>query len=667
MVSLNKKFPGKTNRGSKTLDSIRLVNRVPGDLLTLMTLGLLAISHTAFANSAPLNAQGQVGKTSYTVMPFVSTIYEQSWGSSPYLAPAELFWNYGNWFTNPANMAPAMQAAHSLTSQSLVPASGSQRWDDTYEVAQPASLFPNEPANFVSDRNSGEESDPSFAAWVAWQKARPNLPIMLSDGGSTPAQHRPWGGSWGHISPLMPLAQADCPTDMTQGCTYGDWYAWKWGQTSALSGAYGVMLSDFSDSQPELNSTQVGFNPEIISAFEAAESVTVPSGNIASQATWITNNAINKWNDYLDIGYSKYYAAMAKRMTTATGNSSLIIDQCNLYPSSRRYYGVDERIMRDYLPSANYTCIWDTQSMQNGRGGQDPVWGASAPILASAREPDMRNGENMEALDSAYSSAVAEFYPTLSASDQVEKGAKLLKRSWLEASWAHVATRQGTVRRALAYMSRDYWDGGSLDPTLQNLVTNVYPAAPFGFALYYSITAERALEVIEAPTDPYQLSYYPQDEIMNFKNASMPLSYYVSDAALPKISGTSKPAAWIVLDHPQLIPAAEMLKLKEIAPILTSVAQVQAFTAAPLAYTGGLTGIGFYDQNNRLIITATNVSDNAAMGFIKLRGLENGTYTILDLFANTSATFSVVGGTASVPTPVTRWDTRAFAITRAGN
>ena len=330
-----------------------------------------------------------------------------------------------------------------------------------------------------------------------------------------PVSYRSWKGSWGHISPLMPLAASDCPPSMT-GCTYGDWYAYRWGQTATLSGAYGIMLSDFSDSQPVQLSTAQGFNSEIIAGFEVAEHVTVPSGSTSQQSAWIVANAMSAWNDYLSLGYGKFFRALAYQLSAATGQQSLIVDQCGLWPSLRRFFGADERLYASVVSPRNYVCNWDDQSMQVGRGGQDPAWGLGAYAIAAAREPNMRNGANLEANDTAYWQAIASFNPNLDAASQQEKGLKLLKRSWLEASWAHVATRSGKVRRALAFISRDYWDRGQIDPTLQNLITSIYPVAPFGFAVYYSTAAERAVEQ-KVTFNAYNLAYYNPEELFSLK------------------------------------------------------------------------------------------------------------------------------------------------------
>ena len=627
---------------------------------------VLQLPRTAAAASTT-NAQGQVGLTSYVTLPFFGSVFQLSWGSGAGLDPAQLFWRDGSHFTNASTMGEARGAAAGWAANGIVPYAQAQRWEDTYEVAQSSSQFPDEPvyadgSDFGGDRADGVASGPEFKAWVAWLQARPNLPIMASDGGSAPTYFRAWNGSWGHVSPLMPLNDADCPNGLSS-CTYGDWLAARWGETASLSGAYGIGLSDFSTGQPGI-STQVGFNPAIVSAFAGTEGVAVPGGSTAAQSSWIVGNAISPWNDYLSAGYAKYFAAIATAITAGTGQQALVIQQGSLWPALGRFFGNDERLIRNAMSPANYVCEWDDQSMQVGRGGQDPVWGVGAYAVAAAREPDLRNGANLEAIDSAYWSAIAAFNPNLDSADQQEKGLKLLKRSWLEAAWAHIATRQGTVRRALAFVSRDYWDGGTIDPTVQTLISSIVPTAPFGFALYYSTAAERAVEQQVATGNPYVTAYDNPGELLALKNAGVPVNYFVSDAALPSLGSTARPAGWLLLEHPELVPAAEMAKLQAIAPVFTGAAAALADRNAPLSFSGGLTGTAFYDQNGRLIITVTNPTNSTINGDVTVRGVAGGQYGVLNLFDGTGTTVPVGDGVVSVPISVGRWDTLAYAISR---
>ncbi|HEX4504197.1 MAG TPA: hypothetical protein VH722_00595 [Alphaproteobacteria bacterium] len=610
--------------------------------------------------SAAINAEGLVGRTSYTAIPFVNSVYQISWGSSPGLAPTNLFWQSGSNFTSLTTMSNARIAASALTTQGVVAASGAQRWEDTYEASRPASEFPGEPS-WINDDRQQIISQPEFKAWAAWEKAHENLFMVGSDGGQMAQEFRAWKGSWGHISPLMPLAKADWPAGMTNA-TYGDWFAYRWGQTAAKSGAYAIQLSDFSDSQPAQPSWTEGFNPEITAAFGKSIGKAVPGATIAAKAAYINAHYTVQWNDFLAKGYAGFYKSLATQLGGATGEAGLVIDQCGMWPSARRFYGIDETTIASVVGTEHYICIWDDQTMQVGRSGESMIWGIGGMVLAAAREPDIRNGANLSADDDQFWQATANFWPNLGAAAQHERGLKELKRAWLETAWSQIATRQGDSRRAMAFLSRDYWDGGKLDAKVTGLIRTVVPTKPFGFALYYSNAAERAKEAKVPVSGDLNASYMNPDILMHFKNGGGAVNYYVATAGLAKLKPASKPAAWLVLDAG--VPAAELNKLKAIAPVLTSLGAAKSFAKAPLAYSDGLAGIGFYDQHNRLIVTATNQGSGTVNGKITLKTLPAGAYTATDLIAGGAIKFTVGANGGALPLSVTRWDTRAFAIVK---
>lgn len=612
---------------------------------------------TACANTI---SDGLTGLTSYSTLPFVSSVYQLSWGASPSLSPGNLFWANGTNFTNATTMANARSAAAGLTAQGIVPASGSQRWEDTYEASQPASNFPGEPSWIAEDRQGGNFLNlPDFKAWVAWQKAHAGLFMVASDGGSTSPSFRGWKGNYGHISPLMPLAKADWPAGVTNA-TYGDWYAYRWGQSAKLSGAYAIQLSDFSDSQPGDPTFLEGFNPQIVAEFAQSLGITIAGSTVPQKAAYINAHLTPQWNDFLAAGYAKFFKALATQLGNNTSKQGLVIDQCGMWPSARRFYAIDQRTIAATVGAQQYICIWDDQTMQVGRSGQPMIWGIGAMVLGAAREPNLRNGANLSAEDDAFWQATAAFWPSLNTAEQHERGLKELKRAWLETAWSQIATRQGTSRRAMSFMSRDYWDGGTIDATVQKLMRSIVPTKPFGFALYYSVAAERQIEASVAATGNLNAAYMSPDILLNFKMGGGAVNYYVSDAGLPSLTAAAKPAAWLVLDGK--VPAAELAKLKSIAPVLTSLAAAKAFAGAPLGYSAGLSGIGFYDQNNRLIVTASNPSASTVDGKITIKTLRAGTYVATDLFTNATIRFTVTSAGGSIPVALARWDTRAFAI-----
>jgi uncharacterized caspase-like protein len=144
------------------------------------------------------------------------------------------------------------------------------------------------------------------------------------------------------------------------------------------------------------------------------------------------------------------------------------------------------------------------------------------------------------------------------------------------------------------------------------------------------------------------------------------VNYFVSDVSLPNLAASAAPAGWIVLDAGNNLPPSELAALTKIAPVFTSASQALAYANAPLSFTGGLTGTSFIDQHGRIIVTVTNPSTaaNAATinGTMTLRGLAQSKVEVTDLYAGTSVSLPVSGGTVTIPISVTRWDTLAFAL-----
>ena len=635
------------------------------------------------AFSEPFDSSGNAGATNYLTLPFQSQIYNTCWNCSPNLEPAELFFqaNPGSVFNNASTMSSVRYYSAQQEAQGIIPSGGAQRWEDTYEASFPAGTFPGEPSWIQNDRASrGFPNMPDFVAWRNFISSHPQYADYAYDGGTMPPDanyFRSWGGQWGHLSPLTPLDQPDCPPDMTAGCTWGDSYAYRWGLTSQLSGGYGIMLADFSDSQPGRPSNLQNFNARIVAAFGTAYKLTVPTTSPTATSGWIVANAYNKWNDYLSIGYGKFYAALAARLGTATNRTALVIDQCSNTPSYRRLMGTDQRIIAKRMSAKSYMCIWDDQITQAGRAGpvtSPPTQELAGFAIAAAREPLVRNGANLEADDPAYWSAIASFYPSLSPADQQEVGYKLMKRLWLWSSWAHIADRSGKLRRALAFTSRDYWDSGVLTAgalgPLQSLIQTIYPAKPFGAALYYPTSVERIVEASEGATagTGWPVGYLPPQDLQAFIDGGGGLGYYVSDAALGAIAkgSANAPSAWVLLDAGNMLPASEMSRLQAIAPVVTSVAGLAAVPGQPLTFSAGLTGFGFFDQNGRRIVVVTNPATSpgagTVSGTVNLAQLGSGALTVTNLFTNAVSSLTPSNGQASLSVSLARWDTQVLAI-----
>ncbi len=630
----------------------------------------------------PFDAAGDAGATSYVALPFETSVYQNSWGAQDGLEPMQLFFqaNPTSIFKSASTMATARQVAAAIEASGAVPSSGVQRWEDTYAASFAPGTFSSASASVLSgDLGEGFYSKPEFVAWRNFITSRPQYWDMAYDGGTVPteAYYRSWGGQWGHISPLTPLQVADCPPGMSS-CTWGDLWAYKWSLTSAVSGGYALTLSDFTDSQPDRPSTFQDFNPMIIKAFAAAyPNVSIRGSTMPAQADWIVRNAFVSWNDFLSKGYGKFYAAIAARVGAATSRTALVIDQCMTTPSFRRMQGNDERIIAKQISTKSYMCTWDDHIIQSDRLGPvvlPPVGELAGFIIGAAREPRLRNGANLEADDPAYWQAIAQFYPGLNQATQQELGYKLLKRLWIWSAWAHIADRAGNVRRALAYVTRDYWDEGSLtalDP-LTSLIQTVVPTRPFGPALYYSTTVERAVEqqggaAYGAGSSPPV--YVAQADLQSYIDGGGPLGYYVSDAALPLIrkGAPNAPSAWVVIGGAAVLPAAEQQALTAVAPIVSSPAAYDALSGQSLILPAGMAGFGFYDQSGRLILVVSNPGTapgaGSVSGVVQLPSWGSARAEVTDLFKVTSSRVIPAASALSIPVSVARWDTTVLAIT----
>jgi hypothetical protein len=319
-------------------------------------------------------------------------------------------------------------------------------------------------------------------------------------------------------------------------------------------------------------------------------------------------------------------------------------------------------------------CIWDDQVIQLGRSGplaNPPIGELAGYVLAAAREPAIRNGADLEADDAAYWSAIARFYPGLAAAAQQEVGLKLLKRLWVWSAWAHIADRSGKVRRALAFASRDYWDAGSLARLgpVAGLIHSIVPAHPFGAALYYSAAVERQVETIGAAAAApggVPETYLMPPVLQRFLDGGGSVGYYVSDAALPFISGDAAPSAWVVLGAGDLLPSGERGALEAMAPVVTSAAALAALPNQPLRMSQGLAGFGFVSQTGQLIVVVSNPGTSAAAGdvtgMIKVLQAASGKYVVTELQSGARSAVQQADGAVSWKVDVARWDTQIFSV-----
>jgi hypothetical protein len=701
-----------------------------------------------------MDANQLIGSTSYASMPFTADVYGQCWYCSVDLVPANLYFRYnphsafnifdplyGDTVANPLGYADSARTnaqtmlisrlvVAGMEAQGTIPSGGLQRWDDTW-VASFSVPFANEPGYVQVDRiNGGYSGKPEFEKWRDWVLSHPQYWDADSDGGTAPKYMRSWSNEpgsitaaqSGFIAPMTQLNPVDCPPDLTS-CTYGDLYAYQWSLAAAITGGYGMMLSDFTDGFPEYDDQTVGhgFNSRVMASFAAKYGYTL-FGTPTQKSQKIVISYFNQWNDFFSSGYGNFFAALAKRVSNSTGREALVIDQCSGSPLIERSHGTDARLLATKIASKNYICDWDNQTIQVGRYGPiaKPIMTELGEVLDASYEPLIRHGLNAEADDEAFWQAIQTFYPELSAIGQTTVGYGLMKRLWIYTSWAHVADRSGIVRRANAFASRDYWDGGTLDNLypLQSLAQTIIPTRPFGAAFYYSASAMRAAEnlfgrenanlcggnFIACSNEPFA--------VQEFLDGGGSIGYYVSDAALAKIvrGSANAPTAWVIPQDLFLpastsppsptasMPLAEQASLRAIAPIVSTPSQLAALPNQPfrIVTAGGpaavsasckslgygafttstsvaLTGFAFYDQRGRLILVVSNpnpcpdaqtMTGTVLLSQVNTSGrLATGNYQLTNLFTNVSSTVNVQNGTATIPLSVNRWDTMVYAIT----
>jgi hypothetical protein len=604
--------------------------------------------------------------TSYDTVPLFNDIFAPSWGASPFLSPGELFWQSGTFFTDPRMMSQARRAAHDIDASGRVPLSGAQRWQDTYVQSRPPSVF-HSPPGWV---RGALAADPPFRAWAEWVDAHREYLDVAQDGGSYPPEYRPWGGMDGNVLPPTPLKPADIVPGMT-GATYGDLFAYRWGQLAAKTGAYGVLLSDFSDSIPHGGIDRHGFNPGIIAAFGRYIGHPLPPGPVPEMADAILQQYGGQWADFWCDNWARFMAGIAREVGRQTGHEPLIFEGTGFSTSVERHRAADLRVILKATPSPEIVFNPDTLTMSPERRGLPMVLSTQIVGQMAAYEPDARIGPVLESDDALFWTGVAKHWPELTPADQRRRGLGEVKRLWLEVGWMHIADRAGRVRRGVAFLSRGYWDQGQVPADVLAVMRSHVPARPFGPALYYSNVVARAREVGALASHASEDDAYfatSDGSLADLRDRDgIGLDYFVSDAALPNLRPEARPAAWVVLEtqdprsHAQLVPASELEMLARTAPVLTSLDQLRA-AELPLRYGKHTTGIGFFDRHGDLIITVSNLLGTTAVVHVELASLRDGAWTASNLLAHGDVTFTVSGGHASLDLPVEGWDSLALAL-----
>jgi hypothetical protein len=583
------------------------------------------------------------------------------------LGPRKLHWDDDTGFGDPSvGSANRRWNLQQMASTGRIPFMGMIRWTSTYHDSRPS---------------GPETSQPSMVAWHGWLTDRKPLWSIKNDG----SQFTEGTRERGHVSPAMPLNQADWLGG--QPTTYGEWTSARLSQHMVNQGLRGLSVADYYDSIPHGTTSTLDFNLGIIDRFEQLHGVTVPGATSAQRATYIRsahNKLFAQWNDFWGKEYAQMWGGTLRRVKAATGDPVAFQMQVVHLPGQARDNGVDFRQIHSQMSGvADWTFVSVELQGDHVRNLKRSFETAPRLGMHAAYEPDLKMSMIMSAPSSltthnskdAFWASVdrtsANEGLKLSLDQKVEYGQKYLKEGWLSAGWTHVAGRNGDARRAVQGVQRHYHDNGRVPDAVWNLFQDVRPVKPFGAAVYYSEEVQRSFE-----NDRMNWTLHDQVRVAG-KNGFMP-GYFVSDAALASLDGDSHPTAWITSGLERM-PAAERARLEAIAPIYTP-AQWD-LVDAPIRFSQGASGFAFIDQEGRLVVLAnrTDVNNQAT-------GMDSRTVTVTlsvdpaftgegsvatDLlgfdatynpYDQLSFEFLLRDGRGSFEFELDRWDTRVFAV-----
>ncbi|PGH55833.1 hypothetical protein CRT60_21485 [Azospirillum palustre] len=619
---------------------------------------------TAPAATLPKNDHSASAGVSSERPPLMSDVSTISWGADRGLAPQHLFWESVPDYANAAHLKETRDVAAGHLADGVMPLIGLQLWEDTFEFSQNGGEF----ANLGGHK-----------AWVSWVKAHPQYLGRDGDGNVLNSDSsNPYG--WGYVSPLMPLDAKDAPAGWTGGTAhYADWMADKLGRLSALTGTRGYELADFFDGSPH-SGVMDFFNSRMIAEFSSKTGIKVAGSTLAQQAQDIVDNHPTQWLDYFVDGWAYGWKALDDAIVKNTGKAAWLTTQVSFTPAAmREFAGVDARVIADKMNEKDILFNVQTLERFEMQHKQAPASYEQAMLgIHAARAPDAHFGHMMSSSEDDYWGAVNSLYTGVTGTVRDELGWGRLEQTWLQSGWTMIADDQGGVRRAAEQWSRSYHDWGEVKQPWLDMLRDIVPTRPFGPALYYSANAEKAMNALEPAGNSIGNAYLGEllEPITKLHDAGVPFGYYVSDAALSSMTKASAPSAFIIpqatYEGHTLFSDAEIAALKAKAPVLIGDEALNYHH--PLSFTdkdpdAQITGYGFYDQKDRLIVVASDRVDfndtaarKAVATHVELQ-LANGHYTVQDLMHNTTQGFDVVNGVGGFDTTISRWDTGVYAIT----
>jgi hypothetical protein len=628
--------------------------------LTIASGGETAVAHPIFVVVPPaagLNADRPV------LFHERGGALDYPWGGAYYAWPPQLFWQNVDQISSP-HLNEMRAAAAGIEAAGMPPVLNCVAWGYEYAAAT----------------GSGIPDNSAEGGWREWGR-------WMSD----PAHARYRSTNWygidepGYVTPLMPMEPADWPAEWTppdgwvapadwvggrpaRATSYAEWLGVRLAQLAWYIGARGMFCADYVVGLEWGDA--IDYNDRVVADFAAWSGVEISGATIAERADFIQENHKSLWWDFKCTRFRDFYASMGRNLL-ANGKVPLVGGQILPLPMMVRGSGNDFRICTQgpgSLPGRYWFFNIEVQG-DSLRLPQD-YWQSSIGFGATAcREPDMQFGAHLDARGGQ-----GEFDRSVSNANHDEQwGIDHVAQQWLSVGWAHIAGRDGAVRRATMSLMRSYWDAGLTPETELRLLLGHTPRRPFGPAFYYSAAIERSFEVGNGKTGnnmwwclhKYVRELSPTSFSRGGHARGLSTGYFVSDVALDRLQPADYPSAWIVYDSERL-PAAERAKLEAIAPIFDIDAENgdgDGAKAAALLARGPvrveqaadqcLNCLAFVDQNGSVIVMVSNTLETAGSGTLRFNDVTDGTFDCHGLLGAPDSTLEVSGngGSLSVAVP----------------
>jgi hypothetical protein len=480
----------------------------------------------------------------------------------------------------------------------------------------------------------------SGTEWAQWMRSHSELMSIDANG-------NPWMHENCVMSYAMPLEEPDWPIGI-ENATYGQWLADRLVRHCLSAPKDGIFAADFVEGVPHTSLKNFDYHPRVLAEFEKWAGLEVPGSSVKDRAAYIQQNCYPEWIDFWCHTYAKFYALIVNSLAEWRG-WSVVGSQSHFWASQRRQLGTDHRIMLQYMRPEQ---ILQTIELQSDVMRNVGSFGRSGVIFGgfACREPRFNLIGHMDADHGEFWTAVDNSVPV---GDKRGWGEKYLKHHWLDVGLCHVANPDGSVHRGIMGFMRHYWDGGSIDSKVVDVIHSVVPAAPFGPAFYYSVSIERSYEQEAGSWDIV-------DPIIALRG-KWPFGYWVSDIAVDGLleNPQNRPSGWVCIDKDG-IPDEELEKIRKIAPLITEGSD----EGLPFTFEGDLAGYGLKDKQDRVVILVFRrfIDENPPQARIKFKNCKDGTYNVEELYGGDQSTLTISGGSGTMEFGLAKWDSKVFAI-----